>query len=204
MITTTPDPETTRHLEPQPPLPFRFLWDVFFGKRPKFRLSLADVEELEALEKKVEPWSRAVSRLEGVSTNPQGAFDAAVAACLASPSIAAADEIIALRWTPPFSSMQLGNALAQFYGKIAGMREELIAPVVRRHLEKIGRFLDAEYVGQFDADAKALGRLDGAASGGESGAARTLRLRCEETRAQLARPNAHLTEWRDILGAFLP
>jgi len=204
MITTLPDPETTRHLEPQPPLPFRFLWDVFFGKRPKFCLSLADVEELEALERKVEPWSRVVARLQSVSNNPQAAFDTAVAECVSSPSPAAADAIIALRWTPPYSSMQLGNALAIFYGKIAGMREELIAPVVRRHLEKIGRFLDAEYVGQFDADAKALGRLDGAASGGESGASRTLRLRCEETRAQLARPNTHLTEWREILGAFLP
>ena len=204
MIITLPDPETTKHTEPQPPLPFRFLWDVFFGKRPKFRLSLADVEELEGLEKKVEPWSRVVTRLESVRNNPQAAFDTAVAECVASPSPAAADAIIALRWTPPYSSMQLGSALAHFYGKIGAMREELIGPVVRRHLEKIGRFLDAEYVGQFDADAKALGRLDGAASGGESGAARTLRLRCEETRAQLARPNAHLVEWRDILGAFLP
>lgn len=204
MIHTIADKELSRHLEPQPPIPFRFLWDVFFGKRPKFRLSLADVEELEAMEKKVEPWSRVVTRLESVSNNPAGAFDQAVGDCLSSPSPATADAIISSRWTPPYNSMQLGNALAIFYGKVASMRQELIAPVVRRHLEKIARFLDAEYSCQFDADAKAQGRLDGAASGGESGAARTLRLRCEQTHAQLAQPNAHLTEWREILGEFLP
>ena len=204
MITTIPDPETTRHIEPQSAIPFSFLWDLFFAKRPKFKLSPADLAEITAAEETVAPWRTALAVLNCCRMNPQGALHDAIDACVESPSIASAERIIARLWAPPYFSMQLNQAAAILEGKIAGMREELLPPIVRRHLVRIEKFLQQEHDAQLAADEKALSRLDGAAAGGESGAARTLRLRLEETRRQLAADPRGLCAWHAILGSYLP
>lgn len=204
MITTLPDPETTRHIEPQPAIPFSFLWDLFFAKRPKFKLSPDDLAEITAAEETVAPWRTALATLDCCRINPQGALQDAIEACVEAPSVASAERIIARLWAPPYFSMQLNQAAAILEGKIAGMREELLPPIVQRHLVRIEKFLAQEYAAQLSADEKALARLDGAAAGGESAAARTLRLRLEETRRQLAADPRGLCEWNNILGSYLP
>ena len=204
MITTLPDPETTRHIEPQPAIPFSFLWDLFFAKRPKYKLSPADFAEITAAEETVAPWRTALAALDCCRINPQGALQDAIDACVESPSIASAERIIARLWAPPYFSMQLNQAAAILEGKIAGMREELLPPIVRRHLVRIEKFLQQEHDAQLAADEKALSRLDGAAAGGESAACRTLRMRLEETRRHLAADPRGLCEWHAILGSYLP
>lgn len=202
MITNLP--ETTRHLELQPALPFSFLWDLFFAKRPKFKLSPADLAEITSAEATVAPWRTALEVLECCRRNPQAALQDAIDGCVEAPSLAGAEKIISRLWAPPYFGMQLSQAAAILEAKIAGMREELLPPIVRRHLVRIERFLQQEHDAQLSADEKALSRLDGAAAGGESGAARTLRLRLEETRRQLAADPRGLCEWSAILGSYLP
>jgi len=204
MIVTLPDPETTRHIEPQPPTPFSFLWSVLFHNRKKLKLTAEDVDELIALEHKVDPWRRAAASLDSHRINPQGQLEDAVTALTKDPSEKNVDRILLLRWTPPYSSMQLSNAAAIMEGVIAEKCLALFPPVVRRHLERIHRALEAELALQIAADEKALSRLDGAAAGGESAAARTLRQRCQEVKGQLAGSDSHLCDWRAVLAPYMP
>ena len=204
MITTLPDPETTRHVEPQPPTPFRFLWDVLFSNRKKLKLTPEDVAELIALDHQIDPWRMATVLLDGHRMNPQGRFEDAVTALTHNPTEQNVDRLLLLRWVPPYSSMQLNNAAAILEGVIAEKSLALFPPVVRRHLERIRKALEAELALQLAADLKAMSRLDGAAVGGESGAARTLRQRCLEVEKQLEGSDSHLCDWRTILSPFLP
>ena len=204
MITTLPDPETVRHVEPQPPTPFQFLWDVLFSSRKKLKLTPDDVEELKALDHKIDPWRKATFLLDVHRTNPQGGFDEAVSRLMADPSEQNIDLLLLLRWTPPYSSLQLNNAAAILEGVIAEKSLALFPPVVRRHLERIRKALESELALQLAADLKAMARLDGAAVGGESAAARTLRQRCQEVEKQLEGSDSHLCDWRTILGPYLP
>ena len=99
MIVTLPDPETTRHIEPQPPTPFRFVWDVLFSSRKKLKLTPEDVEELNALDRQIDPWRKASSLLDVHRCNPQGGFDAAVSRLMSDPSEQNIDRLLLLRWT---------------------------------------------------------------------------------------------------------
>jgi hypothetical protein len=204
MITTIPDPETIKHIEPQPPTPFQFLWDVLFSSRKKLKLTPEDVAELIALDHQIDPWRKATVLLDGHRMNPQGRFEDAVNTLMSEPSEENVDRLLLLRWVPPYSSMQLSNAAAILEGVIAEKSLALFPPVVRRHLERIRKALEAELALQLAADLKAMARLDGAAVGGESAAARTLRQRCQEVEKQLEGSDSHLCDWRAILGAFLP
>lgn len=204
MITTLPDPETTTNIEPQPPTPFRFLWDVLFSNRKKLKLPPEDVAELIALDHQIDPWRMAAVLLDGHRMNPQGRFEDAVTALMRNPTEQNVDRLLLLRWVPPYSSMQLNNAAAILEGVIAEKSLALFPPVVRRHLERIRKALEAELALQLAADLKAMSRLDGAAIGGESGAARTLRQRCLEVEKQLEGSDSHLCDWRTILSPFLP
>ena len=204
MTTTLPDPETVRHVEPQPPTPFQFLWDVLFSSRKKLKLTPEDVEELKALDHKIDPWRKATFLLDVHRTNPQGGFDEAVSRLMADPSEQNIDRLLLLRWTPPYSSLQLNNAAAILEGVIAEKSLALFPPVVRRHLERIRKALESELALQLAADLKAMARLDGAAVGGESAAARTLRQRCQAVEKQLEGSVSHPFDWRTILGPYLP
>jgi hypothetical protein len=204
MITQLPDPETTRHIEPQPPTPFQFLWDVLFSSRKKLKLTLEDVTEMISLDHQIDPWRKALMLLDTNRINPQGRFDDAVNALAHNPTEHNVDRILLLRWTPPFSSLQLNNAAAIIEGVIAEKCLAVFPPVVRRHLERIRKALESELALQLAADLKAMARLDGAAVGGESAAARTLRQRCLEVEKQLEGSDSHLCDWRTILGPYLP
>lgn len=204
MITTLPDPETVRHVEPQPPTPFQFLWDVLFSSRKKLKLTPEDVAELIALDHQIDPWRKATVLLDGHRMNPQGRFEDAVNTLMSEPTEQNVDRLLLLRWVPPYSSMQLNNAAAILEGVIAEKCLALFPPVVRRHLERIRKALEAELALQLAADLKAIARLDGAAIGGESAAARTLRQRCQEVERQLEGSDSHLCDWRTILSPFLP
>jgi hypothetical protein len=204
MITTIPDKETVTNIEPQPPTPFRFVWDVLFSNRKKLKLTPEDVAELIALDHQIDPWRLATVLLDGHRMNPQGRFEDAVTALTHNPTEQNVDRLLLLRWVPPFSSMQLNNAAAILEGVIAEKSLALFPPVVRRHLERIRKALETELALQLTADEKALSRLDGAAVGGESAAARTLRQRCQEVEKQLEGSDSHLCDWRTILSPFLP
>jgi hypothetical protein len=204
MITTLPDKETVTNIEPQPPTPFRFVWDVLFSNRKKLKLTPEDVAELIALDHQIDPWRLATVLLDGHRMNPQGRFEDAVTALMHNPTEQNVDRLLLLRWVPPFSSMQLNNAAAILEGVIAEKSLALFPPVVRRHLERIRKALETELALQLTADEKALSRLDGAAVGGESAAARTLRQRCQEVEKQLEGSDSHLCDWRTILSPFLP
>jgi len=204
MITTLPDKETVTNIEPQPPTPFRFVWDVLFSNRKKLKLTPEDVAELIALDHQIDPWRLATVLLDGHRMNPQGRFEDAVTALTHNPTEQNVDRLLLLRWVPPFSSMQLNNAAAILEGVIADKSLALFPPVVRRHLERIRKALETELALQLTADEKAMARLDGAAVGGESAAARTLRQRCQEVEKQLEGSDSHLCDWRTILSPFLP
>jgi hypothetical protein len=204
MITTIPDKETVTNIEPQPPTPFRFVWDILFSNRKKLKLTPEDVAELIALDHQIDPWRLATVLLDGHRMNPQGRFEDAVTALTHNPTEQNVDRLLLLRWVPPFSSMQLNNAAAILEGVIAEKSLALFPPVVRRHLERIRKALETELALQLTADEKALSRLDGAAVGGESAAARTLRQRCQEVERQLEGSDSHLCDWRTILSPFLP
>jgi len=204
MIVTLPDPETVKHIEPQPPTPFSFIWDILFSNRKKLKLTPEDVAEIKTADAGIDPWREAMRVLDFHRLNPQGALDDAVAKCVEAPSKENAELIVFRTFTPPYHGMQLNVAASIIEGRIAEKTLELIAPIVRRHLERIHRALEAELTLQIAADAKALARLDGAAIGGESAAARTLRQRCLEVERQLSGSNSHLCDWRTILGPFLP
>ena len=204
MITTSPEKETVTNIEPQPPTPFRFVWDVLFSNRKKLKLTPEDVAELIALDHQIDPWRLATVLLDGHRMNPQGRFEDAVTALMHNPTEQNVDRLLLLRWVPPFSSMQLNNAAAILEGVIAEKSLALFPPVVRRHLERIRKALETELALQLTADEKAMARLDGAAVGGESAAARTLRQRCQEVEKQLEGSDSHLCDWRTILSPFLP
>jgi hypothetical protein len=204
MITTLPDKETVTNIEPQPPTPFRFVWDILFSNRKKLKLTAEDVAELIALDHQIDPWRLATVLLDGHRMNPQGRFEDAVTALTHNPTAQNVDRLLLLRWVPPYSSMQLNNAAAILEGVIAEKSLALFPPVVRRHLERIRKALETELALQLTADEKALSRLDGAAVGGESAAARTLRQRCIEVEKQLEGSDSHLCDWRTILSPFLP
>jgi len=204
MITTSPEKETVTNIEPQPPTPFRFVWDVLFSNRKKLKLTPEDVAELIALDHQIDPWRLATVLLDGHRMNPQGRFEDAVTALMHNPTEQNVDRLLLLRWVPPFSSMQLNNAAAILEGVIADKSLALFPPVVRRHLERIRKALETELALQLTADEKAMARLDGAAVGGESAAARTLRQRCQEVEKQLEGSDSHLCDWRTILSPFLP
>jgi len=204
MITTSPEKETVTNIEPQPPTPFRFVWDVLFSNRKKLKLTPEDVAELIALDHQIDPWRLATVLLDGHRMNPQGRFEDAVTALTHNPTEQNVDRLLLLRWVPPFSSMQLNNAAAILEGVIADKSLALFPPVVRRHLERIRKALETELALQLTADEKAMARLDGAAVGGESAAARTLRQRCQEVEKQLEGSDSHLCDWRTILSPFLP
>lgn len=204
MITTLPDKETVTNIEPQPPTPFRFVWDVLFSNRKKLKLTPEDVAELITLDHQIDPWRKATVLLDGHRMNPQGRFEDAVTALMHNPSEQNVDRLLLLRWVPPYSSMQLNNAAAILEGVIAEKSLALFPPVVRRHLERIRKALEAELALQLAADLKAMSRLDGAAIGGESAAARTLRQRCQEVEKQLEGSDSHLCDWRTILAPYLP
>jgi hypothetical protein len=204
MITTLPDPETTRHIEPQPPTPFQFVWSVLFSNRTKLKLRPEDLEELQNADGQIEPWRKAIHHIDFLRMHPEGAMNDAIDLCVAKPSIENVENIVRRLWVPPYHSMQLNTAASIMEGKIAEKTLELIAPLVRKNLERIHKALQAELSLQLAADAKALARLDGAATGGESAASRTLRQRCQEVELQLAGSNSHLCDWRGVLQPYLP
>jgi len=203
MITTIPDRETTTNIQPQPPTPFKFLWDVLFSNRKKLRLTPEEVAELVAIDHQIDPWRRVTSLLDAHRINPAGQLEDAMTALLHSPTDENIDRLLLRRWVPPYSAMQLGNCAAILEGFIAEKCLKFFPPVVRRHLERIRKALETELALQLTADEKALSRLDGAAVGGESAAARTLRQRCIEVEKQLEGSDSHLCDWRTILSPFL-
>jgi hypothetical protein len=119
MITTLPDAETVTNIEPQPPTPFQFLWDVLFSSRKKLKLTPEDVAELIALDHQIDPWRKATVLLNGHRMNPQGCFEDAVNTLMSEPTEENIDRLLLLRWTPPYSSLQLNNAAAILEGVIA-------------------------------------------------------------------------------------
>ena len=203
MIATLPDPEIHKHVEPQGS-PFRFVWEILFKNRKKLKLSPEDRDELEGADHQAEPWRKIADYLNTARGNPEALLAAAVDQTLTAPTIENAERILACRWVPPYSAMQIGGVIGAFEGKAAEIALAVVAPIVRRHLMRIGAALDSELGAQIDADAKALGRLDGAASGGESPAVKVLRERAEEIRRQLAGSDSHLRDWRTILAPYLP
>ena len=203
MIVTIP--ERTSHIELQPPVPFRFLWDVFFGNRKRLKLTQEDVADLELKEQTTRPWEVACEQLNGFRMNPDSAFHQAIADVLANPTQANVEAVLSARWVPPYSGMQLGQATEQLTGLIQAKLAELIGPAVRRHLKRIHSELEKEIAEQKTADAKALSRLgDGTAQGGQSDAVRVLRDRLGHVARSLEGADTSLANWREHLGAFLP
>ena len=201
MITTLP--ETVRHVEPQGS-PFRFVWEILFSNRKKLRLSPEDRDELEAADAQAEPWRKIADYLNTARGNPESFLAAAVDQTLTAPTIENAERILACRWVPPYSGMQIGGVIGAFEGKAAEVALAVVAPIVRRHLTRISGALDSELAAQIAADEKALSRLDGAAAGGESPAVAVLRQRADEVKRLLAGSDSHLCDWRIILSPYLP
>jgi hypothetical protein len=203
MIATLPDPQIHKHVEPQGS-PFRFVWEVLFRNRKKLKLNQEDRDELESADAQAEPWRKIVSYLNTARGNPEAVMEDAINETLLSPTLANAERIVALTWTPPYHAMQIGKAIGAFEGKSAEVTLALIPPIVRRHLVRISGALESEVSAQISADEKALSRLDGAGVGGESAAVKVLRERAEEVRKQLAGSDSHLCDWRTILAPYLP
>lgn len=203
MITTLPDPEIVKHIEPQGS-PFRFVWEILFKNRKKLKLTQEDRDELETADAQAEPWRKIASYLHTARGNPEAFMEEAVNQTLLNPTLSNAERIVAFTWTPPYHAMQIGKAIDIFEGKSAELALALIPPIVRRHLTRISGALESEISAQVSADEKALSRLDGAGIGGESAAVSVLRQRAEEVRRQLAGSDSHLCEWRVILAPYLP
>jgi hypothetical protein len=202
MITTLPDPEIVKHIEPQGS-PFRFVWEILFKNRKKLKLTQEDRDELESADAQTEPWRKIASYLHTARGNPEGFMEEAVNQALLNPTLSNAERIVAFTWTPPYHAMQISRAIGVFEGKCAEVALALIPPIVRRHLTRISGALESEISAQVSADEKALSRLDGAGIGGESAAVSVLRQRAEEVRRQLAGSDSHLCEWRVILAPYL-
>jgi len=203
VITTLPDKETVRHVEPQGS-PFRFVWEILFSNRKKLRLSPEDRDELEAADAQAEPWRKIAAYLHTARGNPEAFMEEAVNQTLTNPTLSNAERIVAFTWTPPYHAMQIGKAIDIFEGKSAEVALALIPSIVRRHLTRISGALDSELAAQIAADEKALSRLDGAAAGGESPAVAVLRQRANEVKRLLEGSDSHLCDWRTILSPFLP
>jgi hypothetical protein len=203
MITTLPDPEIVKHIQPQGS-PFRFIWEILFKNRKKLTLTREDRDELESADAQAEPWRKITSYLHTARGNPEAIMEDAVNQTLLNPTLSNAERIVAFTWTPPYHAMQIGKTIDIFEGKSAEVALALIPPIVRRHLTRISGALESEISAQVSADEKALSRLDGAGIGGESAAVSVLRQRAEEVRRQLAGSDSHLCEWRVILAPYLP
>lgn len=204
MIATLPDPETITHITPQPPTPFQFIWSVLFSNRKKLKLSAEDRDELAAADATAEPWRKVAAYLHSSRGNPDGLMTEAIDQALLKPTAENAERILTRTWTPPFHAMQIAKAAEAFDGKVAELALALIAPIVRRHLVRIAAALETELALQIVADEKAMGRLDGAATGGQSAAVGIMRQRLEEIKKQLAGSDSHLCDWKTILGPYLP
>jgi len=205
MTTETQFFEVTTPNVLEKPQAFRFLWDAFFGNRKRLKLSQEDVTELEGLEAVTKPWEQANERLNSFRSNPDGMFHLAIENVLKEPSERNVEAVLNARWVPPFGSLQLSNACEQLAGLVVARQRELISPVVRRHLKRIHAELLKETREQRQADEKALQRLgEGTARGGESEACRVLRERTEQVGRYLEGRDTHLSNWREILGPFLP
>jgi hypothetical protein len=100
------------------------------------------------------------------------------------------------------TSNLISRAGDQMAGWLATESQKLFSPIVRRHLEKIHDSLLLEYVEQEKHDQKSLARLAGIAEGGESQACIALRIQAENIQNVLA--GQDLSNWREILGPFLP
>jgi hypothetical protein len=205
MITSLPDRDIQlqeaekKRMEPKSR--FQFLWDAFFRSR-KFKLSQDDLAELEAIEKNLATWAEAGSRIWNVRNNPQEVFDSYAGKYLNEPTEANYIAMMAHSFAEPFHAILMARAAQQFEGYLAGERQRLYIPVVRKHLTRIHHSLLAEYGEQERADKKSLQRLEGIASGGESQACIELRNQAEQIRCLLE--SGDLSNWRDALGAFLP
>jgi hypothetical protein len=205
MIHTLPDPEIQRakeeHRQQQPNKPFFFGWQNFFTKK-KLRLTPTELAELEAADEKLQPWSSAAARLVEARSDPQGAFDRAAEHYLGEPNEENFYKMLAHNFANPFFHILMTRALDKFDNFLAAERRRLIAPLVTGHLEKIRASLLNEYREQSAADEKALSRLQGAASGGESSACIELR-RAADRISDLLK-TGDLSDWRAALGEFLP
>ena len=118
MIATLPDPEIHKHVEPQGS-PFRFVWEILFKNRKKLKLSPEDRDELEAADHQAEPWRKIADYLNTARGNPEALLAAAVDQTLAAPTVENAQRILACRWVPPYSAMQIGGVIGAFEGKAA-------------------------------------------------------------------------------------
>jgi hypothetical protein len=205
MIASLPDREIQlqeaerKRLEPKNR--FQFLWDAFFRSR-KFKLSQEDLAELEGIEKNLQRWNDAAGRIWSVRNNPQEVFDSYAGKYLNEPTEANYIAMMAHTFSQPFHGILMSRAGEQIEGYLAGERQRLYAPLVRKHLTRIYHSLLAEYSEQEKADKRSLQRLEGIASGGESQACIELRNQAERIRGLL--DGGDLSNWREALGAFLP
>lgn len=204
MITSLPDPEIQRaeaerkRLEPRNR--FQFLWDTFFKTR-KFKLTAEEVAELENIEKALSKWGAAGERVWAHRNNLQDTFDVYVGRYLAEPTEERFIAMLAHTYDQ-HTATQLARAGEQITGYLNGERARLFPPIVRKHLSRIHDSLCAEYVAQEQVDRKALERLSGVASGGESAACIEIRNQAERIKGLLE--GGDLTDWRGALGPFLP
>lgn len=205
MIISLPDREIQaaeaerKRLEPRNR--FQFLWDAFFKTR-KFKLTADEVGELEAIDKGLRKWATACGRLYAVRQDPQAAFDTAATHYLNEPTDDNFYRLLSHNFSQPFFQNLIGRAIEQFENYLAGERARLFPPIVRKHLSRIHDSLCAEYVAQEQVDRKALERLSGVASGGESAACIEIRNQAERIKGLLE--GGDLTDWRGALGPFLP
>ena len=204
MIVNLPDIATQRlqaeRAKFEPISRFQFLWDTFFKVR-KFQLTKDDVGELTAIEKNLERWALAAKRLWDTRNNTLAVFDSYAARYLDDPCELNYLGLMAHTYDN-FTAGQISRAAEMAEGYLAGERQRLFTPIVRKHLERIHDSLSAEYSAQTTADRGSLARLAGIASGGESAA-------CVEIRVQGARirellQNDNLSNWREALAPFLP
>ena len=204
MIVNLPDIQTQRlqaeRAKFEPISRFQFLWDTFFKVR-KFQLTKEDVQELTAIEKNLERWALAAKRLWDTRNNTQGVYDTYAARYLDDPSELNYLGLMAHTYDN-FTAGQISRAAEMAEGYLAGERQRLFTPIVRKHLERIHDSLSAEYAQQSTADRGSLARLAGIASGGESAACIEIRVQGERIRELLQ--NDNLSNWREALAPFLP
>ena len=205
MITFLPDPEIQRaeaerkRLEPRNR--FQFLWDSFFRTR-KFKLTAAEVVELEDAEASVRPWRDVLGKLWSISRDPDTHLWETIGKLKAAPTDQALQEFLLARHVSPAFGVQTEKAIGELQGVVNEKLTAAIVPLVRKHLTRIHDSLCAEYNAQEQADKKALARLEGVASGGESQACIEIRVQTERIRGLL--DGGDLTDWRSALGPFLP
>jgi len=185
----------------QPRNPFSFLWNEFFAGR-KFKLTGAEVRELQDAEASVQPWRDMTGRLWAIARDPEAHLWETIGKLKATPTQEALQDFLMARHASPAFGVQTEKAIGELQGAADEKLAAAVVPLVRKHLTRIHDSLCAEYAEQEAADKKALARLDGVATGGESQACIEIRVQADRIRGLL--DGGNLTDWRAALGPFLP